>query len=241
MTTYLANQMNRRGWLPQAWGTGEQAENAISRGIWNLLDPASDPVLVRVIVEALLDGVSTKERKQLASVKLWGFLPEARPGPDLTLVDQDDAIRIVVENKSYAKPNAEPYPHFNRHARFSDQLAMSLPERPSDVEYVPSGPWGNPDGVGPLLWQIDYYRCNTSWLKPQVTLNRADNVLWILLDRENRNARDLFRNAHTAHIWKTTSYSGCARRLLVGHDKAIAAGAVVRAEGLKNLICMLAG
>jgi hypothetical protein len=241
MTEYLASEVNRRGWLPREWESGAQAENAISCGIWDLLDPVSDPVLVQVIVEALLDGAGTEERERLARAALWGFLPQASPGPDLALVDRNDAVRIVVENKSYAKPNARPYKRFNRHRRFSDLLAMSLPERPDDDEYVPGGPWGNPGGTGPLLWQIDYYRCSTGWLRPQITLDDADGVLWILLDRKNRSARDLFPSAHTAHIWKTTSYDGFARRLFTGYDEAVAAGAASRAEGLKNLICMVAG
>lgn len=241
MTGYLASEVNRRGWFPRGWETGAQAENAISCGIWRLLDPVSDPVLVRVIVAALLDGASVEQRERLACVALWGFLPEASPGPDLALVDRDDAVRIVVENKSYAKPNARPYPRFNQHPRFRDALAISLPERPGDDEYVPSGPWGNPGGSGPLLWQIDYYRCSTGWLRPQVSLDCADDVLWIFLDRKNRSAGDLFPDAHTAHVWQTTGYDGFGRRLFAGYDEAIAAGAAGRAEGLKNLVCMIAG
>jgi hypothetical protein len=72
-------------------------------------------------------------------------------------------------------------------------------------------------------------------------LDDADGALWILLDRKNRSARDLFPGAHTAQIWKTTGYDGFARRLFAGYDEAVAAGAASRAEGLKNLICMIAG
>ena len=106
---------------------------------------------------------------------------------------------------------------------------------------MPGGPWGNPDGTGPLLWQIDYYRCSTGWLRPQVTLDNAGGVLWILLDRQKRSAGDLFPGAHTAHIWMTTGYDGFGRRLFAGYDDAVAASASSRAECQKNLICMIAG
>ena len=166
MTAYLADEVNRRGWRPREWQTGTQAENAISCGIWQMLDPVSDPVLARVIAAALLDGASVTERKRFARVPLWGFLPQASPGPDIALVDQRDHVRIVVENKSYAPPNAQPYRRFDQHPRFRDALAMSLPERPDDDEHVTTGPWSNPFGTGPMLWQIDYYRCSTGWLRP---------------------------------------------------------------------------
>jgi hypothetical protein len=240
-TWTLVNEMNRRGWSPHAWKPKQQVENTITRAIWALMDPGTDLELACVTTQGLLVGVNSDDRKRIGDQPLWGFLPQASPGPDLSPVDQRDRIRICLENKWRASPNAASYRRFDLSQRFFDSTAMSLSNRPRDDEYVPDGVWSNPGGIGPLLYQIDYYRCNSSWVRPQVTLDNADDVIWILLDREGRSATEVFSGAHTAHIWQTTSYEEFARRLLAGYDAAIDKGCIDRAEKLKGLVCMLAG
>jgi hypothetical protein len=81
---------------------------------------------------------------------------------------------------------------------------------------VPSSVWGNPGGTCPLLWQVDYYRCDSGWLPGEVALKDPGTVAWILLDRKGRPAAELFWDAHTAHVWQTVSYDAFASKLLDG-------------------------
>lgn len=237
----ISAEMIRRGWRAHEWKPREQAENAVTRAIFNLMDPTADHELAWLLTDALLSGLTNDERTSITRQPLWGFLPAASPGPDLTPVDSEDRTLVVVEHKRDAASNAGRYARSGQSPRFPDRLARSLPDRPRDDEHVPGGVWGNSGGMGPLLWQIDFYRCYASWVRPQVTLIDPESVHWIFLDRYGRSAAQAFPGAHTAHVWRTTSYHDFARHLFAGHDDAIEKRRDDQAQKLRALIRMLDG
>lgn len=209
-------------------------ERVVSEEICRAADPDRDLQLAAVIVEALLDGVAPHIRAKLASMRLCCTVLRRSPGPDFVLHDKDMRIYAVFENKVFAPANAMSYPRFEDFNRFSDELATSLARRPRDDEAVPDGPWSS-SRVGPLLWQIDYYRCNSSWISG-FELHDATEVSWVMFDYRGRSAADVFPGAHTAHIWQTTSYAGFARRLWLGYEQSVAGGQEERAAALRDLL-----
>jgi hypothetical protein len=237
----VASEVHQRGWNPHVWNRADQAEDAVSNKLAELIDPAIDQELAKVVAEGLLTHVDSAARQRICSQSVWGIPLKSTPGPDILLVDRHKRILVVIENKYGGPSEAAPYGRFDDYPRFPDELAMSLPPRPRDDEYVPSGPWGNPNGNGPKLWQIDYYRCNTSWVRPPHTLDDAEDVVWLFLDWYGRSAAEVYPVAHTAHVWQATGYGDFADRLFAGYDDAISKGQTGRAQKLKDLICMLAG
>ena len=232
----LSGELSRRGWPAWVWSTTRQ-EQYITAQIRGRIDPDVDPILARLVVEALLDGVSQEDKDRLVGMPLWGYEPGTSPGPDLALIDDCDRVLAVIEHKIFAAANAQPYVRFDEYLQFTDPLALSLPPRPGSGEVLQPSPWlaGH---TGWHLWQIDYYRCNRSWLRNPLMLDDAGSAVWLLLDWGGRQAATVFPGSHTAHVWQTTGYYGFVRQLLTAYDQCEAEGAADVADQLKDLIRM---
>lgn len=59
-------------------------------------------------------------------------------------------------------------------------------------------------------------------------------VLWILLDIDGRDARDLFWDGHTSGEWITTSYQQFVPPLISAYDEALHNGLTARVSRLEN-------
>lgn len=229
-----------RGIPAWPWAQGDRAEQRITSVIRDLLNPDDDHALALVVRDAILAGVDKRlAAKIIGNAPLWGYEPCSSPGPDLGLLDESNQIRVVVEHKCGALPNCQAYPRFHTLARFGDRLARSLPGRPTGPGTGPGKPWG--EG---LLWQIDYYRCTPSWIRPlesgePVTLPDATAALWILLDLAGRDARELFWDGHTSGEWITTSYRQFVPPLIEAYDDALNASFTARADRIELLLRMI--
>jgi hypothetical protein len=223
------------------WEHGDRPEQSITSALRDLLDPGIDLALALIVRDAILAGASERIVVDVVGdAPLWGYESRTRAGPDLCVIDADNRIRVVVEHKCGAKANCEPYPLFNTLTRFNDPLALSLPARPAETDDIPdTGPWGQG-----LLWQTDYYRCTRDWIRPletgePVTLPDATAVLWILLDIDGRDARELFWDGHTSGDWITTSYQQFLPPLISAYDDPLSHGRKAMAERVEPLLRMI--
>ena len=232
----LIQQMQTHALFPRA---SDFSENATTEAIFELFDHVNVGTQ-QLVWQALLSGVDPQERARVIGTEtLWSWIPYASPGPDFGALNRDNAVRVVVEHKRYARANPTSYANFVGRQRFDERVARSyVVPRHTLGRHTPAQCQGCEETVWHTAlrngkWaagmpQIDYYRCTPEkWVRPlpdgnEVSLTDPTDVLWLLLDSRGRSAAEAFPGAHTATEWSTTSYDEFAVGLWDVYEQALA-------------------
>lgn len=191
-------------------------ENQTTQLICNVFD-TDDHLACLLMTRALLAGVPGT---QTINEPLWIYQWRKSPGPDLVLVDDRDAVRVVIEHKRKAQAQASSMAAFSRGRRFTDvrsqQFTLGGDPAPHTWRqaneccgWSPHQSKRRSDPAGQYragVWQIDLYRYSSVWLNDAVTLDNPEDVHWVLLDEEDRSASEVFEGADSADLWHTTGY-----------------------------------
>ncbi|MEU4243996.1 hypothetical protein [Actinoplanes sp. NPDC026619] len=202
---------------PWVWRRRDRIEETMTKAIWDLFDPGSDPLLAHAAAEALLGGVEAPTRTSVTSRPLWGYLSQAHGGPDLILV-ADNRVRVVVEHKRGARPNYTGLPLFAGSQRFDDPMARAVNPIGDSTRHGHADCdcyWHTQRGRDGLVTagipQIDAYRTFRRWVRPEISLDDANDVIWLLLDQKSRAAHTAFPESATAGAWHTHRIPGLHR------------------------------
>jgi len=211
-------------------------EAALTSAIRVALDPDEDARLSAAVQAALLSGVQDGARlaSAVGNRALWGVELGTRGGPDLLLVDAEDQVRVVVEHKRGASAQFTGVAAIRNVAPFSDPIAQ---DAAGAVLAVPAefDDWHTYDDALCVahahtqvrdgrrrhgVEQIDGYRAFPWWLSAFYTLPDPKQVIWLLLDSDDRTAQEAFPQAATASDWESTGYTtfvGTLKRLAAVH------------------------
>jgi hypothetical protein len=233
------------------WASNRREEET-TKAIWDLFHPVSDYATTRLAQQALLAGAPRAVQELAGTDPLYSFTLPGIGGPDMVLLDEGNRVRVVVEHKQEAPPQAPasmPYRDlkpWRGAGEVGEKLLKEVvetgldrwhPGEAPDCQCVLHTQRKTKDPYKGMLrsgiWQIDAYRCFGRWLADvvvddegaRVQLDDPSKVAWIILDRYDRDPAYLFDGAYTAAQWHVTGYPEFARPLASAYRRTSDAGA----------------
>lgn len=159
---------------PWTWAS-RRREDATTRAIWDLLSPADDASIAKAVTRGLLAGVDSAYWSLMPDEPMYGYLPIARGGPDLLLLDCGDRVHAVIEHKRSGPSQVTAAVTMLAGEYFDDAIARSVVPAGNMNWHPPAHDWScgcafhtqprkSDRFVRAGVWQIDGYRSIRWWL-----------------------------------------------------------------------------